>query len=281
VGLYDYRARWYEPTLGRFVQPDTLVPEPGKPQALNRYTYVYNNPLNYTDPSGNDPWWCDTPECYRRYLDGLTQNPSSPPPWQDLDALETWLLRTMIENAEGEIAGEIRHNLYGGSSLWAYQLWIEQVQTGGPWDFKEQIIRDWGRGVWLAGSGWWSYEVAANIHYGFVGIAAGFTDIELLGGAGAAQVYDHFIKPRMEGKEPDRDALGTLRTYFDEPEDQAAIKIGIELAYWYYGRRDRAFITFEEFQAKFREIFRRYASDLKPGPAPPWFQEMIQEEVRR
>jgi len=55
VGLYDYRARWYEPTLGRFVQPDTLVPEPGKPQVLNRYAYVYNNPLRYADPSGYDP----------------------------------------------------------------------------------------------------------------------------------------------------------------------------------------------------------------------------------
>jgi len=45
VGLYDYRARWYDPALGRFVQPDTLVPEPGKPQVLNRYSYGMNNPL--------------------------------------------------------------------------------------------------------------------------------------------------------------------------------------------------------------------------------------------
>jgi hypothetical protein len=29
------------------------VPEPGNPQSLNRYTYVYNNPLRYTDPSGH------------------------------------------------------------------------------------------------------------------------------------------------------------------------------------------------------------------------------------
>jgi len=55
VGLYDYRARWYEPTLGRFVQPDTLVPEPENPQDLNRYTYVRNNPLKYTDPTGYCP----------------------------------------------------------------------------------------------------------------------------------------------------------------------------------------------------------------------------------
>ncbi|MBO9371518.1 MAG: RHS repeat-associated core domain-containing protein [Chloroflexi bacterium] len=45
LGLYDYRARFYDPTLGRFLQPDPLVPEPGHSQALNRYAYVYNNPL--------------------------------------------------------------------------------------------------------------------------------------------------------------------------------------------------------------------------------------------
>jgi len=33
------------------------VPEPGNPQALNRYAYVYNNPLKYTDPSGH---WLET-----------------------------------------------------------------------------------------------------------------------------------------------------------------------------------------------------------------------------
>jgi hypothetical protein len=42
--------------LGRFLQPDPIVPEPGNPQALNRYAYVYNNPLRYTDPSGHCPW---------------------------------------------------------------------------------------------------------------------------------------------------------------------------------------------------------------------------------
>jgi len=51
LALYDYRAR-YHPALGRFLSADTVVPEPGNPQALNRYAYVLNNPLKYTDPSG-------------------------------------------------------------------------------------------------------------------------------------------------------------------------------------------------------------------------------------
>ncbi len=50
--LYDYRARFYSPALGRFLSADTIVPQPGNPQSLNRYPYVRNNPLRLVDPSG-------------------------------------------------------------------------------------------------------------------------------------------------------------------------------------------------------------------------------------
>jgi pyocin large subunit-like protein len=36
-----------------FTQPDTLLPDPYDPQALNRYSYALNNPLRYNDPSGH------------------------------------------------------------------------------------------------------------------------------------------------------------------------------------------------------------------------------------
>jgi RHS repeat-associated protein len=48
IGLYDYNARYYDPVLGRFISADTIVPEPGNPQSLNRYAYVLNNPLKTT-----------------------------------------------------------------------------------------------------------------------------------------------------------------------------------------------------------------------------------------
>ena len=53
TGLYDYHARLYDPHLGRFISPDTLVPEPFNPQEFNRYSYVVNNPLKYLDPTGH------------------------------------------------------------------------------------------------------------------------------------------------------------------------------------------------------------------------------------
>ena len=53
TGLYYYEARYYDPALGRFISPDTIVSRPGDPQDLNRYAYARNNPLLYTDPTGH------------------------------------------------------------------------------------------------------------------------------------------------------------------------------------------------------------------------------------
>ncbi len=53
IGLYWYASRAYDPMLGRFTAPDTVVPGAGNPQALNRYSYVLNNPLKFMDPSGH------------------------------------------------------------------------------------------------------------------------------------------------------------------------------------------------------------------------------------
>ena len=57
AGLYWYASRAYDPAIGRFVSPDILVPDPSNPQSLNRYAYVYNNPLKFVDPSGNSAEW--------------------------------------------------------------------------------------------------------------------------------------------------------------------------------------------------------------------------------
>ena len=55
-GLYYYGARYYDPAIGRFISADTIVQDYNNPQSLNRYTYVLNNPLKYTDPTGH---WFD------------------------------------------------------------------------------------------------------------------------------------------------------------------------------------------------------------------------------
>ena len=59
TGLLYYHARMYDPVLGRFVSADSIIPGQSdtagtaNPQNLNRYSYVNNNPVNRTDPSGH------------------------------------------------------------------------------------------------------------------------------------------------------------------------------------------------------------------------------------
>lgn len=49
--MYIY-GRIYDPTLGRFLQADPFIQAPTNSQSYNRYSYVLNNPMSYTDPSG-------------------------------------------------------------------------------------------------------------------------------------------------------------------------------------------------------------------------------------
>jgi len=50
--LYHYRARYYEPWIGRFYQRDPFPGVVALPSSLHPYTYVLNNPVNLVDPYG-------------------------------------------------------------------------------------------------------------------------------------------------------------------------------------------------------------------------------------
>jgi len=58
VGLVHMNGRIYDSNLGRFLSADPIVQAPGDLQSYNRYSYVRNNPLTLTDPSGYS-WWGD------------------------------------------------------------------------------------------------------------------------------------------------------------------------------------------------------------------------------
>jgi RHS repeat-associated protein len=51
-GLIHMNGRVYDPGLARFISADPFVQAPGNTQSFNRYSYVFNNPLAHTDPSG-------------------------------------------------------------------------------------------------------------------------------------------------------------------------------------------------------------------------------------
>ena len=60
-GLMFYKARWYDPYLNHFTQPDSIIPDHYNPTDWNRYAYVRYNAVNFSDPSGhwpfNSEWW--------------------------------------------------------------------------------------------------------------------------------------------------------------------------------------------------------------------------------
>ena len=60
TGLINANARIYDPYLGRFLSPDPVLQDPSDLQSYNRYTYVFNNPLKYVDPSGNTATFTST-----------------------------------------------------------------------------------------------------------------------------------------------------------------------------------------------------------------------------
>jgi RHS repeat-associated protein len=71
TGLYYYRARYYDPTTGRFLSEDPIGFMGGD---VNLYAYVVNNPVNLSDPSGNRaclPENCE--KVFKKVIPGFTR----------------------------------------------------------------------------------------------------------------------------------------------------------------------------------------------------------------
>jgi len=75
LGIYHYQARFYSPKIGRFLSPDSVVPGYANPQSLNRFSYVYNAPLNYVDPTGHDAdYFCSGSDDYSSSCTGYVED---------------------------------------------------------------------------------------------------------------------------------------------------------------------------------------------------------------
>jgi len=227
IKLIDMKARWYSGQIGRFIQPDTIVPDSTNPQSLNRYAYVQNNPVVCSDPSGHCAWCRNVVRTvlvtgivlfgnpYGEYrVDNFPQGPE----------LTDFLLGQMNANATSEIAQTLKDANSGNAAdkYAAYLGWAALVQGGGPWDYKVELDERELERIELGGTEYRS-DVLANVHFGYVGRASGFSSEELLMGAGVAQV--------LSGTSD----WSYFWSCFDDPADQAAISVGIYL-YDQYGR---------------------------------------------
>jgi RHS repeat-associated protein len=64
--------RFYDSVIGRMLSPDTIIPSLTSVHGLNRYSYAYNNPLSFIDPSGHEPIGI-----YEAYQSSATADPYS------------------------------------------------------------------------------------------------------------------------------------------------------------------------------------------------------------
>ena len=164
TGLYYYKARYLDPEIGRFLTQDAWSGNQKKPQSLNKYVYCMNNPLKYTDPSGNQPVDPD----YRKYLLEKLESeeePASEPEdeftdWRELGRALGYLVGGIISekfvNDETSVGNLFYHLCTKSRDQLAeqmreeYNLTDEQVE-----EFKEGFMEkvfegmeDWGTEVY-------------------------------------------------------------------------------------------------------------------------------------
>lgn len=110
--------------------------------------------------------------------------------------------------------------------------WGLNVRQDGIWDHKPIIAKRFhprnpgGQQHWhLYNTTLYYYDVWSNVHYGFVGKAAGFSDSVLLDGAGLEQIGSTLLR----FSRPQRDATVSGLRAWDDPHDRAGVEMGISL----------------------------------------------------
>jgi RHS repeat-associated protein len=206
--------------IGRFISADTIVPGvgaltiapndktaadlwddggkmsgPANSQELNRYSYVNNNPVRYTDPTGH---W----SMYGRFDNALSY-------------MHNQMFLNVRSRKVGEMRGLLnaarRNPLHHAASIWrakALRKWKNLVCGGCVWDHKPKLRRrlglhrtppngDYNFPIRGGGRFEYYYDIWSNIHYGYVGRSIGFTRATLQAGAWAAGPGRHTRSDRI------------------------------------------------------------------------------------
>ncbi len=162
--------------------------------------------------------------------------------------------------------------------------WRKLVRAGARWDFKVKIQQELGKTIMLChteGCEWFEYSVPGNIHYGYVGRAAGFDLRTLHFGASIAEITDpnhweelkafarillitrHYANLHLFCRLNLYVHYSWWQTGFDDPTDFAAVELGSAL----YDRA-RTCVTLADFQT----LLASYSPQLMhmPPPADPY-----------
>jgi len=169
----DYGPRLYDPSMGRFLQADSVVPAPHDPLSLDRYAYARNNPVLYVDPTGHEFW-----RSFFASAAGVVAG-----------SVVTAMTGNPVAGAivGGAVAGGLNAHLHGasllgiavGASIGAGAGW---VSAGLPL-FSESAASGW-----IAGTGIGLGSTAYSVYRGdYADIAGG-----VLGGFAASVFYQSF-----------------------------------------------------------------------------------------
>jgi RHS repeat-associated protein len=180
LGLVYMGARFYLPGVGRFLSADVLVPDPTNPQQFNRYSYVLNNALRYTDPSGR---YCYDPSsgpdlvgtCVNE--DGSTYSllpptlPSNKPPGLTAKYGEkAWSGLNTLQNMTNAWWGIQLDALEAMMILLDHEFGVELYWLDFPQDVIDVAVNKYNlycqAGPWSAScmNGWWGYSQVIREH---------------------------------------------------------------------------------------------------------------------
>ncbi|MCL2312663.1 MAG: RHS repeat-associated core domain-containing protein, partial [Firmicutes bacterium] len=67
-GIINMNGRVYDPLTAQFLSPDPYVQDPENWINYNRYAYCFNNPVKYTDPTGEQSYYTDDPFLIRQFI---------------------------------------------------------------------------------------------------------------------------------------------------------------------------------------------------------------------
>jgi RHS repeat-associated protein len=297
IKLVYLRSRYYSSDTGRFNSKDTWQGDYTSPMSYNAWLYGYANPVLNTDPSGLDVG-CpgkNGGDCkdYRDLTDWLYREMVANAHGPDVQRWREWntiaailagsgglaCLSSIIVGPGVIVAGGVV--MAGGAVFEATALYEygESVKDGAIWDFKDQIGIQLGSGITLCTQNGCAnnieYSVPGNIHFAYIGAAAGFLGPGIKAGAGYAEITDPAHNPKSpqytgpyigpEGLsgifgptwwDPDTWDLG------DEPTDNQAVTFGIELWKKYQGN-----LTKEQFQSELASYIGKL-SHHEPSSAP-------------
>ncbi len=133
-GIINMNGRMYDPVLGRMLSPDNYVQMPDFTQNFNRYAYCVNNPLKYTDPSGE--FFLGTILTFvgdalkTAFIDGgldPTSKGARQSAWRDFDPTASWSPTNKAWKIDiGSFKTDPNRNFWGRSfqliSRWTWEL---------------------------------------------------------------------------------------------------------------------------------------------------------------